>query len=452
MRVLWFACLLVSLAIADDKRFVMVRPTAGLDLLAPGLARHIERLALQVVAQRPQIELLLSGPLAPNASKVDIWVVESEVIRKNDVYEIETRLLDLRGKRLIKNVKRGNILEADLIRLFQAGIEALFIESEKAPPVQAPRTVEAPPDTPDEQTGKPPPQKKINPSPLSPPTPSVVDFRERVRVLKTDVDTEISEVAEEKKEEKAKKKLSSPTRLGSSPAIPKEESQTPFEPKVKSKFKYDLKYDFGLSLEERSISSQGYAVVRGTTNVVTAKAQGFMVVPWKKWDAGLLMEMAIGRISSSPLNISSPYKIALGPALHWKTGFAAVTFAREATHFFGISDFGSGESGGVVKANFLELSGRQCIALWSDELCLEVLFGSLRSATSEFEVVSNTQAWSGSKLRLGLIMPFTLKSWNLAMSLERLQLESEPVVFEFVGVKPFTIQESRIAFSLVRSF
>lgn len=428
----------------------MVRPTAGLDLLPPTLARHLERLALQVVSQRPQLELLLSGPSAPKSSKVDIWVVESEVNRADGVYEIETRLLDLKGKRLIKNVRRGNILEADLVRLFQAGIEALFTESEKTSNDTPTAKTPQPPELNSEKSSKPAPQLS-NPSTIKAPSASAVDFRERVRGLKTDVDAKVSEVAEEEQE---KKKLLSQS--NSLKAIPgsklNKKSHADLLPPPKSRFPYKLKYGFELGLEERTVSSKGYAVVRGTSNVIAVKTNGFFGVPWGKLDAGLTGELYFGRISSAPLDVEAPYRIAIAPAVDWKSGHFSVGFSQESMHFFGISSFGAGQSGGAIKANFLDFSAQQCISFWGHPVCFSVLYAGLRSAVSNFEVVSTAKQWSGSRQRISLKIPSTLKHWDFAMSLDQLQLESEPVVLEFVGVEPFSIQESRLAISLARSF
>jgi hypothetical protein len=430
---------------AAEKQLVLVRPTLGTERVPPALGRQIEKLALQVVMGRPNVELLLMGSEAPSQTSVDILVVESEIYLEASGYRIEARLLDLKGKRLIRNVKKSGIQEIEVVRFFQAAIEAIFEDKEKKLPLN---NSENQIDSSNKSSLSPvSPKRKIeSPSVINLPSSKTINFRELVKGLKVGVDEKIAQANNDKKKEESK---------NNNLIAKKDLSQTNSQQQIPEKKKNRVavqSFELSLKLQQRSISTEGFTSVEGKTGILIASLNAFYGIPesWNNW--GIFYGGYLGRVNSSPFEVGLPYKIYSGIGVKQKTDYLALVLARESLHFFGLASFGGGNTAGLIDINSLGVSGNYCFNLWKSESCIKMDYFIVMAARTGYRVARSAAGWSGSGWLLEFISPIKVYGWNFSIITESLQLKSEPVDYQFVGVKPFLIEESRLALSFQRSF
>jgi hypothetical protein len=183
-----------------------------------------------------------------------------------------------------------------------------------------------------------------------------------------------------------------------------------------------------------------------------ASLNAFYGIPesWNDW--GIFYGGYVGRVNSSPFEVGQPYKAYTGIGVKQKSDRLALVFARESLHFFGIASFGGGNTPGLIDVNSIGLNGQYCFNLWKGESCIKLDYFFVMNAKTGYGAARSAAGWSGGGWLLEFVSPIKLYGWNLSIITESLQLKSEPVDYQFVGVKPFLIEESRLALSFQRSF
>jgi hypothetical protein len=424
---------------ANDRALALVRKIQGVELLPDSLARQLQTITLQVITKQPDYELLLSGTDTPTGSVVNIVAVESEVARMGSTYRIETRLLNLKTKRLMTKASRENIREEDLIRLFQGALESLFIpdkEKEKEKAIQDP--ISSPPITP--RTQQPQPSTTQTSQPEQP----TLDFRQRVLQLKSEADHGIK-VVEEKKQSESNptnnnNNQSSPTNLAKFDGTSSVEA--PFENPVNSKV-YPKTYDVFFGYDSRQVESIYYVGTTTKVQLMTAKAQGH--IPLSLMDGGIAasFDIAYSKSIQSPVALPSIYQAGLYATRLAPKWNASLGFHRDASFFVNLPSPGEGLQPQSIsttwiraKTNFLlDIKGRWKIGVaYSVPGAVETNYRPLQKATS----------WQGANMQFSITPPMVIKDWESNLIVEKINLTTS-------GESSFTLNESRIALSVRRS-
>lgn len=448
MRRIWlgfFISLFAAQAHGNTK--VMVRPTRGLESLPAELARHVERVALQVISARPGLELLLAGGEVPKSSNVDIWIVESSVTKKDERYELSAKLIDVREQKILRNIHLPAVPEVDVVRLFQGGIEALF--EKPLPKRVSPPASGAVFENDQSAAALKKPQKK-NTLVKSLPSASSIDFMERIKALQTEVDQKLVAVNEAREKEREARSSLSASGSGEFQTIQSESDDPLGQPKklpwLVSSFAADLSYDL------TTVATSGYARIEGQAHLLSAQGIGRLSRAFGAWSAGLKLRAQLSRAVVVPIPIETPYVLGLGVEGRRRDAWVSFSLARERIFFFGLENFGAGKSSGSLNTNFFEIAGGQCWQRWSRPLCFQLSYGVVLGAASEFEAASGASDWSGNKLNLAFSLPFGWKDWNVKINWKSEKISSSPVELEFLGERQFQLVNSSYGMSFTRSW
>lgn len=434
--------IVLSNAFAEGKPFALIRKIQGKEELPLNISRQLETLTLQVVAKQPDYELLLSGSDTPAGSVVEMVAIESEVGRAKDQYRIETRLLDLKSKKLIRKASRENIREEDLIRLFQGALESLFVEDIKNPkaPEEKPE-IKAPPIIPPNQ------QKKPITTQMNAPDDKTLDFRQRVLALQAGVDKEIAKAVEEKEQAEA---------AAAAKEAPKENSpsiKAPLPPNAsvadvpfkKPDFgkNYEKKHTLYLGYDTRQNESSYYIATSTKVSLITFKAQGHIPTSFLDGKTAYSYDVAFSKILSSPLPYSAPYQVGAYGTYLGKNYVGSLGLLRDTTFFANLPSPGEGLKEQNMVATWFKLKNEFKFDVkgpWK----LGINYGIPFQVESSYGPLKSAKKWSGNSMQFVITPPLHVKEWESALTFEKLLLTSS-------GEQKFTLNESRFALFIRRS-
>jgi len=433
--------LVLSNAFAEGKPFALIRKIQGKEELPSNLSRQLETLTLQVVAKQPDYELLLSGGDTPSGSVVDMVAIESEVGRTKDQYRIETRLLDLKSKKLIRKASRDNIREEDLVRLFQGALESLFIPDEKTPKTQEQKPdMNAPPVIPPNQ------EKKPITTQTNSPDDKTLDFRQRVLALQAGVDKEIAKTVEEKEQAEAAAtketpKENAPAMKASLPASASV-AQIPFKKPDFAKT-YEKRHTLYLGYDTRQ-NEASYAIATSTkVSLLTFKAQGHIPTSFLDGKTAFSYDVGFSKILSAPLPYASPYQIGAYGTYLGSNYIGSFGLLRDTTFFANLPGAGEGVKEQSLVGTWFKLKNEFLFDVkgpWK----IGVNYGIPFMVETTFAPVKSAKKWSGNSMQFVITPPLSIKGWESALTFEKLLLTSS-------GEQKFTLNESRFALLVRRS-
>lgn len=416
----------------SDVQYALIRDVRGLEVVPDQMKDRLRKLSMQVVLKQPGFQVLLSAEEIPSSSTVEIFAIESDIVKENDRYQIESKLLDLKKKTLVRKATVKNIRESDLLRLFQASIEAIFkpkkeVETEKVPEEKKEVT------------------KKTTPPPATVITsakPNAIDFKERINSIKIDVDRQVVKAAEAKKEEpkdelQKKNPNLNPQDRSSSNMVA---AELPSPEKKPESYKGKSSYDLMFGWDKRVLLSDYFISTRTNTEMFTIKLSSHTTtrffserLAWS-WD-GAFTKLISGKIDPPNLYQAGLYLTWLD---NW--GYLSLGGMRDRSFYSNLSSPGQGLQLFTLDSDWILAKGQIRIPFLKD-LKIHFAHGTLLQVTSG---MSQAQ-WSGNLFRAGIIPPRLVSNWDLNIMIEKIELSNQ-------GVVPFTSEDSRMALFIQRSF
>jgi hypothetical protein len=419
-------------AVAGERKLALIRQIQGTEQIPQELARQMDRITIQIVARQENVEILLSGNDTPTGSIVPIWAIESEVVRVGSTYKIESRILDLKSKKLINKALRDNIREEDLLRLFQAALESLFIPNKKRSKV------------PDQQESISQTQvTKLYDLPtlqISKLDSSQINFRQRVKDLKLAVDDEIIKVGYGSANSLIENKDKSPSQNQINPKIIILNSNTDLEVEYHIKPKpYKKKFDLSLGYETRS--SQVSYLVKTSNNAVfiNSKLQANILFPYLKEKFGSTFNLSYSGVTSSPVTLPPSYYA--GAYLSWFERFwnFSIGLNHESFYFITLTTPGVG-----AQSNSISTLWAQIKNLVIFDLMGEWKFNTVLGIPTHVEPDNsslNNNSWQGRQFLVSISPP-------LGTDKLKTQLSYESITLNNPGETKFILNDSRYMFSL----
>lgn len=432
-----FTCMAAG---ADDKRLALVRKIQGTEQLPETLSRQLQSLTLQVVAKQKDYELLLSGTDTPNASLVDMVAVESEIGRDGNYYSIEARLLDIRTKKLLTKASRGSVREEDLLRLFQGALESLFIPD----PEKALKKKEI---EPAQKTENLPRQKQKYPSTLQTNQPNLpaLDFKQRVKDLKSGTDQAIAKVVEEKEQAAAVKKetKNNPSTNQPPTTLAAMKSEAFVEKKEPISKVYPRQHVLMVGYDSRQVDSDYYISTATKAQLLTMKASGHL--PLSMFDGKIAgsYDLAYSRGLSAPVELPTIYQAGLSAT--WLGTFlkTSVGVLKDSSFFVNLPSPGEGIFPSSISSTWMRI--RSEITLdFRGRWIVAASYGMPLMVETDYKPLSKAKEWKGTNLNVSITPPYSYKSWETALTVDQMNLTTQ-------GDRPFTLNESRVALSIRRS-
>lgn len=435
---LLFTCLTAG---ADDKRLALVRKIQGTEQLPDTLSRQLQSLTLQVVAKQKDYDLLLSGTDTPNASLVDMVAVESEIGRDGNYYSIEARLLDIKSKKLITKASRGQVREEDLLRLFQGALESLFLPD----PDKTPEKKEVEPTPKAENI---PRQQQKNPPTLQTNQPNLpsLDFKQRVKDLKSGTDNAIAKLVEEKKQAEAAAK--SQTKTNSSSIQPKatvaalksEKIVEKKEPTLKS---YERQHVLSVGYDSRQVDSDYYISTATKAQLLTMKASGH--IPIRLFDGKLAgsYDLSYSRALSVPVELPTVYQAGLSATWLGRFVKTSAGVLRDSSFFVNLPTPGEGLLPSSISSTWMRIRSEVTFD-YRGRWIVAASYGMPMMVETDYKPLAKAKEWKGTNLNVSITPPYSYKSWQTALTVDQMNLTTQ-------GDRPFTLNESRVALSIRRS-
>jgi hypothetical protein len=416
---------------ANDSRLILVRKIQGLEQLSDALGRQMQTLTLKVASQQPGHQILLSGSDTPESTTVDMVAMEAEVGRSENGYKIETRLLDLRSKKLLTKASLENIREENLLRMFQGALESLFILDEKNPS-KVPKVKTPQPVIKKENLRSKPSTTQVNQA--DPPT---LKFRERVLQMKADADESIQKIVNDKQNAApSAEKLSAPSTQSSSMASPNQVSvaEDPVKKAVIEKT-YAKSYGLAGGYDSREIKSQYLVGTTTKAQLLTLKASAFFPMAFSSGKVGGDFDMAYSRAISSPVVLPSIYQI--GAFLTWKEERWTLStgLQQDSSFFVNLPSAGEGLKPQTITGTWLKLKSSfrfYAKGYWKVNLG----YGSPLLAQTNYSPLKKVTKWSGLNAVLSVVPPWSYRQWQANFTIEKINLNTS-------GETSFTLNESR---------
>lgn len=428
--------------LAQDRRLALARKVQGLELMPPAIARQMERLTLQVITKQKDLDLLLSGSDTPEGSTVDMVAIESEVAQSGDGYRIETRLLDLKSKKLLAKASRDQIREEDLIRLFQGALESLFLpEQEKE------KELQSKPSTPAGVIEKAPAKKPLpSTTQVTGPDKASVDFKQRVKELKQGVDDQIIKTAEVNAsiaDAKAKKKSPPATAQNLITSKPVNNAAESFFKKPPPGKLYPRRLNILAGWDKREIESLALIGTRTSASMLTIKGSGHAPLSFFDGSTAISYDFAYSRPLSVPVEPPALYQV--GVYASWLSTFWNISGGvySDATFFVNVASPGQGNLPYSLTSNWMKVKS-EILLDFKGAWKISASYGVPWQVDSNYQLLKDATKWSGSNLEVGLTPPLSWHEWETNLSIQQINLTTQ-------GVLPFTLNELRTALSVRRS-
>ena len=425
-----------STALADGNPYILLRPVQGLEQMPATITRQLQRISLQIIAKQPGYDLLLSGADLPESSLVPVFAVEGQVSKSNGRFSIETRLLDIKSKKIVTKAARDDIREEDLIRLYQAALESLFIPDNKVIPVKE-ETI------PEKIEVKKNPITKKSIFTSTPDYPSI-DFRKRILALQKNTDLAITQFKEDAQvqEEPNSNKPSTPARALASGQPSKLEAEITPKPEGESR-KYPSNHKLGFGYSMISINSEYYINTTTTIQAITLNAQGHF--PFAFANGKMAFSYDGGYLKAVGSTVEAPPMYSLSPGISWLNPYVKIgAYLGYETSFFtnidspgkGLKVFSINPISAKAKAEF----DFYAFTRWDTEIS----YSHVLSADSNYGPLASATAWSGSGIKLSVSPGYNFMNWHGALSFEQKTLISQ-------GETTFSYNDTRVLFAIQRS-
>lgn len=406
---------------ASDKRFALVRSIQGTEFLSPGLAKEMRTVSLRVLGNQKGYHLLLAGDDPPIESNVNIFSIESEVGKDGKNYFIETRLVDLKKKSTVTKAMRKDVREEDLLRLFKAAIESLFIDDpvlnkEKTPALPVVKENE------NSVSVRLPPVR--NTLTTQGPNSSALDFRKRILEMKGEADVGIRIAKEEAKKEndithnKAQIKSSDLINQSNHLVSEKESLQDIAAQKT---FKSLPSY-IHLGYEAKNVDTNYLLSTTTRVQLLNINFQGNY--PFKtRLPLALTYNASYSRPISAPIALPSLYSADVRGAWVGNTWNTTIGVSYETSFFSNISTPGEGLISYDLNMAWANIGSEFRLNFkrpWLVGLDLGI---PIYASTSHPLLKKQTQ-WSGLKYQVSAVPPLSYKGWTSKLSLEQKQISS----------------------------
>jgi hypothetical protein len=435
-------CLFLSGSALAQKTPAMIRKIQGLDKLDPSTARELERLTIKSVVSRKDLELIIGNSDLPQGSEIEMVAIESDISRQGDRYSFENRLVDVRSKNLLMKSGFQDVRGEDLIRLFKAGLEALFLPNPN--PILDEESLSKPLEQKPKIESKPmvqPKKKKATTTQISQPDNYSLDFKKRVMDLQSGVDKQIVKAVDNIKE--ASKKEGPGQNPTMQPSHGGEENKLVQDGPdgKKNSQSYPREHRLALGYETRDSSTVHNVDTSTKVSLITVRAGGHL--PFGFWSGKLAYsyDLMLGRVMSFPYEVSSPYQLGLSATYMGEKSRFSAGLLQESLFFVNLPTPGEGLRGAQVVINWMRVRAETEVFGWK----LTGLYGVPISTQTNYSALKDSGNWGGNLLHLDLSLPWLVKSWETNIMMERLSLTAQ-------GETPFTHDESRLALSARRSF
>jgi hypothetical protein len=442
MKILFFSFILFHLlhAEAQDRRLAVIRKIQGSEVLPSNLSRQLEKSTLQIVVKQPELELLLTGGDTPSQSLVDAIAIEGEIGKNSQGYSIETRLVDLKTKKLISKASLDNIREEDLLRMYESALKSVFEPFEKA---YLEKTNPVPPPPPAVIR----PVQKKNPTSTQVNLPDSVtqDFRQRVRDLKMGVDDKIVKTISQKELEEANRKeqLKQGAQSEASKSVNGYSEEKLNSQEGVRGISYPASHSFAFGYENRSVNSTSFIDTSASASLVTLTGTGHFPLAYFSGKVAASYDLGLSRVASAPVEIPILYKFGGYATYLRKNWFISAGLYRDKSFFVNLPSPGGGLVGQDIDSSWMRLK-TEFILDFKGPWTMTGAYGVPYQVTTNYSALKNAESWSGSHIHVSLSPPLTYKNFDMAVAFEKINLNSQ-------GERPFTFNESRIALSVRRS-
>jgi hypothetical protein len=443
MWLILFLCLFIPAGPAHaEAAFALIRPIKGSELIPPHVLRQLQRTSLQVAAKQKGLQLLLSGEDPPTGSTIDVLSIESEITKgENGSFNIVTRLVDLKAKKIVNTNKRENIPEEYLMRLYQGAIESLFIPVDEKPGEDKIRD-------PKELLKPPTPTVKDSVLPTTTQTrkqnESEIDFKKRLKDLQGEVDAKMAMAKAANLAAKANEnKVAVKTNASNMGGIEKtggvsttEEKFPPPAPNGRMSKRYSI--DFGY--EKRTLSSTDLVITQASAELLTLKGKMHSPFLFQSGWLAYTLEGAVGKPVSTPAEIPTPYELGAGLTLLGPSSFLSFGVVRDSAFFFNLPVPGGGLQTSQIDTNWLKASGDVTFN-FKYPFGFFAAVGTPMGVKSNYGVLKEAGSWSGTFFQAAFRFTALVKNLDSSIMYERSTLSTE-------GVRPFTLNETRLSLLL----
>lgn len=440
IKILLVLCLLPNLVWSQENKLAIIRKIQGGENISPYLMKQLEKIAVQVVARQPNIELMLSPTQIPDNTFLNLVAVESDISKQKTGYSIHSKLIDIRTKKLINSAILKDIREEDLQRLFESALQSLFDpwnkEFKKKDPL-APKKTENVIQI----------EKKKNSKIVfnQQQDAASIDFKKRVKELKMGVDEKIDEINLEQKEINKNENAESSTKPINNFAEAENLAEVEIkQAAAKKEIAFEFKHKIRFGYDSRSIQALSLISTTTTSTLLNLNATGIQPLSIFKGVLGVSYEVSYARPISVPAEISSPYKLGIFATYMPHFGDLSLGFVRESMFFINLPFPGAGLKGENVNVNWLEFKFEKEIdykGLWNAVASYATSLG----VETNYAPIKKNEKWTGRKMKISICPPFRVAKWATDLSYEKLNLISQ-------GDFSFTLNESRLALSVMRSF
>lgn len=426
---------------ASDKNFALVRSIQGTEVLPSHLAKELHSVSLRVLGNQKGYHLLLAGDDPPLESNISIFSIESEIGKDGRNYFIEARLVDLKKKNVITKAIRKDIREEDLLRLFKAAIESLFIDDpllDKETPPASPEIKEK------EKTVTERSPSLPNTLTMQGPNSSALDFRKRILEMKGEADLGVKIAKEEVKKEKDRPSQKTSIKSSDSnfpQAALVSEKEKPNDVAEQKRFRAFPNY-IHVGYEAKNIDTNYLLSTTTRVQLLNINFQGNH--PFKtELPLALNYTISYSRPISAPITLPSLYSGEARGAWIGRGWNATFGLGYETSFFSNITSPGEGLLSYELNTAWANVGSEFRLNFKKPWLAGLDLGIPVYASTSHAILKKQTQ-WSGLRYQVSAVPPLAFKGWTSKIILEQKQLSS-------TGDLSFTQNEFRFGLFARRS-
>lgn len=421
---------------AQTQPYALIRKVSGLEFVPTSIRERMERAGLQAVLKQQGYQVLMSPEDLPESSTVEIVAIESDIVKEESRYRIETRLLDIKNKTLVRKAIIKNVREEELLRLFQASIEAVFKPKNEIEEVNEESKEE-------KEKKNPPKLPSLNASNNN---PHVNNFKERINAMKSGIDLKLKKVVENKKEEldeevEKEKKNADRSSSSSSSLSATSAAQLPEKEDPSGKFKSQSTYQAMVGFDKRTITSQYLIATKTNTEMLTFKLNAHNTTKFFSQKLAWSYNLGVSKLLSGKIEVPILYQLGLYGTWLDQWGSISLGVMRDKSIISTLESPGQGLTVSNLDTDWFIIKSEVALPFLANSK-IHAAYGTPLLVTSQIDQLKN---WGGSYSAIGIIPPRLVGNWDLNIILERIKLSNQ-------GVVPFTSEDSRIALLVQRLF
>lgn len=415
---------------------LLIKEIEGLNLAPPAVRKELQKTVVRVCARQNNYQLILGKDVNPGP-ELSLHSVEITLKKTNKKeYEIITNLKDHKKNMIIQTRKKEFVREEDILRIFEATLQALFERDEKVglpadKPSQFKRASDPLPST---------LQTKV-------PNRSAIDLRKIIEGLKSDTQNALadhkSEIEEDPEPSKEDPFSPKPAKSNSS----QNQSLTNLNQKNdanldKKKTTVPAVFELQLGWENRTGSSNGLVKTTSSAKTLDVGFVGFKRLRFTENKASVGGFIRYGKILDYPYEVGAPHQIALFTQGHTKSDKYRFQLGalRDSSFFINLATPGGGLGGFNLSSNWVFGKALMRAFGWD----FSMMMGSHMGTTSDLSLLKDS-SWSGQFYHLAIKPALIVKNWESNIVLEKVNLSAQ-------GVIPFENQENRLILSISRIF